>query len=85
MTSQQLTTLLCPHLVEVRMGLYEQGEYDLGRSLDGQAFILRLDINTHIVIPLKVKRANAQLIQSVVRAYGKEVIHTWNQQYSRDP
>ena len=85
MTHKQLTELLNPFLVDFRMGIFEGGEYDLTQSHDGKSFILRLDVTTIVRVPLKVTRLNANLIQKTVRAMGKELVHTWNHQYSREP
>lgn len=48
-------------------------------------FSLWLDGNEKIDIDISVNLENASAIQSVIRDLGREVIHTWSQQYSINP
>lgn len=84
MTEPDLITLLRPHLDAKPEGIFTFGEFDLDLNRAG-GFALWLDSNEKVVIPLDVNRDNAVLIQRVVRALGREVLHTWSEQYSTEP
>ena len=67
-------------------GIFVNGEFDLDVNVPtGNGFSLWFDGDTHVVISISVGKENAELIQKAVRGLGREVIHTWSQQYGVNP
>jgi hypothetical protein len=80
--------ILEPHTESIKNceGIFYPNFLDLDYqipSLDG--FSLWLDGDKKIEINIPVNLENASMIQSVIRHLGREVIHTWSQQYSNNP
>jgi hypothetical protein len=67
-------------------GIYCFNELDLDVSIpDLKGFSLWLDGDTKVNIDVSVNIENASMIQSIIRDLGREVMHTWSQQYSIKP
>ena len=67
-------------------GVYSFRELDLDVSIpDFNSFSLWLDGDTKVKIDVPVNIENASMIQSVIRDLGREVMHSWSQQYSIKP
>ena len=80
--------ILEPHTEAIKNceGIFTPNFLDLDCSLDcDNGFSLWLDGNRKIEIHVPIGLENASMIQSVIRDLGKEVIHTWAQQYSTNP
>jgi hypothetical protein len=77
--------ILEPHAEAIKNceGIFSPNFLDLDSN--GYKFFLWLDGDEAIEIDVPVNLENASMIQSVVRDLGKEVIHTWGQQYSINP
>jgi hypothetical protein len=77
--------ILEPHTESIKNceGIFTPNFLDLDSN--GYKFFLWLDGDAAIEINVTVNLENASMIQSVIRDLGKEVVHTWNQQYSINP
>ncbi len=87
MNKEELINLIKPYIDKNPEGVFDCGEFDLDVHLpDGRkTFSLFVDGDTFIHIPLSLNLENAILIQEVVRSLGREVRHTWAEQYSTNP
>lgn len=80
--------ILEPHAESIKNceGINTFDELDLDVSVpDFNGFSLWLDGDTKVSIDVPINLENASMIQSVVRELGREVMHTWDQQYSTEP
>jgi hypothetical protein len=80
--------ILEPHTEAIKNceGIFSPNFLDLDCSLDcDNGFSLWLDGHEKIKIEVPVNLENASMIQSVIRDLGREVIHSWSQQYSINP
>jgi hypothetical protein len=80
--------ILEPHAEAIKNceGIYCFNELDLDVSVpDFNSFSLWLDGDTKVNIDVPVNIENASMIQSVIRDLGREVMHSWSQQYSIKP
>jgi hypothetical protein len=80
--------ILEPHKEAIKNceGIFSPNFLDLdGRMPDWNGFSLWLSGDEKIEIDVPVNIANASMIQSVIRDLGREVIHSWSQQYSIKP
>lgn len=85
MTEQEIIALIIPYLQDNPKGIFDNGEFDLdyeGSPQKSPTFLLWVDGNTCVRIPISCNKENAGLIQKVVSFLGREVVHTWEQQYS---
>jgi hypothetical protein len=88
MTITTIKQILEPHKESIKNceGIFSPNFLDLdGQIPNWNGFSLWLDGDEKIEIDVPVNLENASMIQSVVRDLGKEVIHTWGQQYSINP
>jgi len=80
--------ILEPHKEAIKNceGIYSFNELDLDVSVpDLKGFSLWLDGDTKVKINVPVNIENASMIQSILRDLGREVMHSWSQQYSIKP
>lgn len=77
--------ILEPHAEAIKNceGIFPPNSLDLDCYNNG--FRLWLGCGESIEIDFPVNIENASMIQSVVRDLGREVTHTWAQQYSINP
>lgn len=83
-----INKILEPHVESIKNceGIGTFDELDLDVSVpDFNGFSLWLDEDTKVKIDVPINLENASMIQSVVRELGREVMHTWDQQYSTEP
>ncbi len=91
MTEQELHDLLKPYMDPKYDGTFNRNEFDLDVDVhnDWKTFALFVggpEWDGEVVrIDLPVTLENADLIQKVVRSFGRELLHTWNMKYNADP
>lgn len=77
--------ILEPHTESIKncegIGIFNELDLDVSVP-DFNGFSLWLDGDTKVKIDVPINLENASMIQSVVRELGREVMHTWGQQYS---
>ena len=77
--------ILEPHAEAIKNceGIFSPNFLDLDSN--GYKFFLWLDSDEAIEINVPVNIVNASMIQSIIRDLGREVMHSWSQQYSINP
>ena len=84
----KIKEILEPHAEAIKNceGIFTPNFLDLdGKIPNWDGFSLWLDGDEKIEIDIPINIENASMIQSVIRDFGREVMHTWGQQYSSKP
>ena len=80
MNEEELKSLLIPFMDKKLEGIFGRGEFDLDIK-DGK-YVLWFDSETSVDFP---HGTDPTSIQKVVRSFGRELLHTWDLQYSVNP
>ena len=84
MTIEELVEMIRHYIEKHPEGIFDCGEFDLDVNIDARdgSLSLWLDSDTKLDFP---KGVSGDEIQKAVRSLGRELLHTWGQQYSEYP